>query len=143
MKTVLADYQQEFDKSKSKGKREQISRAIARSHEQLKWLEKKLPTEKKQENYEKITSMIPSNDVEVGAGERVEAEASSASKPRAEENNTKIPAMDNTTTAAVKAVKKSVEYLSLSEISTDGGTQSRLKLNDPTVKDYAEAMAEE
>lgn len=87
---VVDGYQKEFDKSKSKGKREQVGRAIARCHEQLEWLKKKLPTEKEQENYETITSMIPASCLATGGG--------------AEENNTEIPAMDNTTTATVDAV---------------------------------------
>lgn len=77
--------------------------------------------------YETIGEILPSESLVADAGE--------------ENILPETPAMDNSTIGGtVVAAQKSISALSLSEVATDGGTQSRLKLNDATIEDYAEAM---
>ena len=68
------------------------------------------------------------------AGEEISASSTASTEQKPTTDADKV-------TIAKSASSSEFFALSLSEIATDGGTQSRLKLNDAVIKDYAEAMA--
>lgn len=76
--------------------------------------------------YGKMVEIVPAESLATGGGEENKLLSDST--------------MDSTIGGTAVAAEKSITALSLNEIATDGGTQSRLKLNHVTIEDYAEAM---